>query len=364
MKGKGTIFMMDYREFVDQVTEDLNAHLPEELSGARVFARDVEKLQGTSYYGITVQPENSSIGVSLDLKPVYQMMEEEGLDYDGALDRIANTVENGILHRPEITVDEISDYEHMKDSLMIQLVPTAGNEEMLSSMPHVEKEDMSIVYRMVIDTNTQGMASTLVTNQMLDTYGITADQLHADALANASVNFPAEVRSMREMMAEMTGLDPDMLPDDPGMYVATCNHGMNGAGCIFYPEFMDQTAEKVGGDFFILPSSIHEVILVPDNGTMTAQELDAMVQEVNANEVIPEERLSGNAFHYDSKDHVFEKAASYETRMQEKEKSLSKGKDRAKEKTSIMDKLDAKKKEAKALDSGKKPVHKSKEAEI
>lgn len=93
MKGKGTIFMMDYREFVDQVTEDLNAHLPEELSGARVFARDVEKLQGTSYYGITVQPENSSIGVSLDLKPVYKMMEEEGLDYDGALDRIANTVE-------------------------------------------------------------------------------------------------------------------------------------------------------------------------------------------------------------------------------------------------------------------------------
>lgn len=324
MKGKGTIFMMDYREFVDQVTEDLNAHLSEELAGARVFARDVEKLQGTSYYGVTVQPENSSIGVSLDLKPVYEMM-EDGLSYDGALDRIANTVENGILHRPEITVDEISDYEHMKDSLMIQLVPTAGNEEMLSNMPHVEKEDMSIVYRMVIDTNAQGMASTLITNQILGTYGITAEQLHADALANASVNFPAEVRSMREMMAEMTGLDPEMLSDDPGMYVATCNHGMNGAGCIFYPEFMDQTAEKVEGDFFILPSSIHEVILVPDNGTMTAQELDAMVQEVNANEVLPEERLSGNAFHYDSKDHIFEKATTFENRMQEKEKSYFQG---------------------------------------
>ncbi len=165
-------------------------------------------------------------------------------------------------------------------------------------------------------------------------------------------------------MAEIMDMDPDMLPDDPGMYVATCNQGMNGAGCIFYPEFMDQTAEKVGGDFFILPSSIHEVILVPDNGTLTAQELDAMVQEVNANEVLPEERLSENAFHYDSKDHVFEKAASFENRMQEKEKSLSKGKERPKEKTSIMEKLDAKKKEAKTLDSGKKPVHKSKEAEI
>lgn len=181
----------------------------------------------------------------------------------------------------------------MKDKLMVQVVPTAGNEEMLAGIPHVEQEDMSLVYRFVIETNEQGSATTLVTNQMLENYGISAEQLHADAMANAPEQFPASVRSMQEVLAEIMGIEPEMMPGEPGgMYVVTCNQGVNGAGCIFYPEFMDQAAEKLGGDFFVLPSSVHEVILLPDTGDMSFHELESMVQEINATEVQPADRLS------------------------------------------------------------------------
>ena len=125
---------------------------------------------------------------------------------------------------------------------------------------------------------------------------------------------------MNEVMKEMMG--PEVyemfgIPDDAEetMYVATVPDKNSGAGVIAYQDFMDQAAERVGGDFFVLPSSINEILLVPDNGDMTADALRDMVKDVNAKEVSPEERLSDNVYHYDSKDHVFELAEKFEARL-------------------------------------------------
>lgn len=81
---------------------------------------------------------------------------------------------------------------------------------------------------------------------------------------------------------------------------------------------MDQAAEKLGGDFYILPSSIHEILLVPDNGDKAADDLRDMVREVNATQVSPEEKLTDNVYHYDSKEHIFELAKKFEARQQKK----------------------------------------------
>jgi hypothetical protein len=335
---------MDYKEFVERVGEDLKKVLPEEYQGASVSARQVDKLQGASYYGITVQPENSNIGISMDLQAAYNGM-EQGRSYEQVLAEVGTAVTEGFENRPQVRASELLDYDSMKEKLMVQVVPTVGNEEMLATVPHVEQEDMSMVYRFVFDTNERGTATTLITNQMLDNYGITAEQLHADAMANAPEQFPASVRSMQEVLADLMGLEPEMMPGEPGgMYVATCNHGMNGAGCIFYPEFMDQAAEKLGGDFFVLPSSVHEVILLPDNGDMSYQDLQNMVQEINATEVQPQDRLSDSVYHYDAQDRVFEKAESHDERQQAKKAE----KDRPQEKKSVMNRLEEKKKEAQA----------------
>lgn len=335
---------MDYKEFVDRVSEDLKQVLPEEYQGASITTRQVDKLQGESYYGVVIQPENSNIGISMNLNSAYESM-EQGRSFEQVLAEIGTSVTDGFDNRPQVIAAEIADYDSMKEKLMVQVVPTAGNEEMLASVPHVEQEDMSMVYRFVFQTDERGTSSSLVTNQMMENYGITAEQLHADAIANAPENFPASVRSMQEVLAELIGMDPEMMPGEPdGMYVATCNQGMNGAGCIFYPEFMDQAAEKLGGDFFVLPSSVHEVILLPDKGTMTAKELESMVQEINATEVQPQDRLSDSVYHYDSKDRVFEKAEAHEERQQAKKAE----KEHPKEKKSLKDKLEEKKKESKA----------------
>lgn len=128
--------------------------------------------------------------------------------------------------------------------------------------------------------------------------GVTPEQLHADAMENAPQIKPVEIKGMSEVMAEMMGVEQaemmglfPVAPEDEKIYVATVPDKVHGAGVLAYQNFMDQAAERAGGDFFILPSSIHEVLIVPDNGEMGLKDLEAMVKEVNATQVAPADKL-------------------------------------------------------------------------
>ena len=112
---------------------------------------------------------------------------------------------------------------------------------------------------------------------------------------------------------------------------------------------MDKIAETTKGDYFILPSSVHETIILPDNGAMTAKELEAMVTEINATQVEPWDRLTDQVYHYDPIDRVFEKAATFEARIEKKSEA-----EKAAKKQSIMDKLGEKKEAAKTMVGEKK----------
>lgn len=178
--------------------------------------------------------------------------------------------------------------------------------------------------------------------------GVTPEQLHADALENAPEMRPAVIKGMNEVMIEMMGLDAaamfgmDELPQDEKMFATTVPDKVAGAGVIAYQNFMDEAAERVGGDFFILPSSTHEVLLVKDDGEANFRELKAMVEEVNATQVAPEEKLTDSVYHYDSKEHIFELTEKFEARQQAKEAEISSEKE---EKGSVLGDLKAKKDE-------------------
>ena len=104
---------------------------------------------------------------------------------------------------------------------------------------------------------------------------------------------------------------------------------------------MDQAAERAGGDFYILPSSIHEILIVPDNGKMGLSDLENMVKEVNATQVAPADKLTDNVYHYDSQAKIFELGEKFVARQAERE-----GQDIDKEeKGSVIGELKAKKEE-------------------
>ena len=104
----------------------------------------------------------------------------------------------------------------------------------------------------------------------------------------------------------MSGHAVPFLYEDEKIYVATVPDKVHGAGVLAYQDLMEQAAERAGGDFYILPSSLHEVLIVPDNGEMGLKDLEAMVKEVNATQVAPADKLTDSVYHYDSQAKIFE----------------------------------------------------------
>lgn len=309
--------MMDFNEFQNQILQEAK----DRMWGVQVEIRPVEKLQGESYTGLSIQPNDSPMAATLNLDTVYNQMVDQGKSFQEVADDLITHAADIIVDMPKIDVNDITNYDQMKNTLVVQVIPTDRNAEMLADIPHKNIEDMSLVYRMQIDQNENGTSSVLITNAMLENYSVTVDQLHQDAMDAAVINNPATFRSMQEVLSDLMGMPADLMPpmDGPQMYVASVENSLNGAGVIAYPDFMNQVAEQVGGDFFVLPSSVHEVLVVPDDGSIDRHDLESMVREVNASEVLPKDQLSDNVYHYDSQDQVFELAGKYEERMAVKE---------------------------------------------
>ena len=143
---------------------------------------------------------------------------------------------------------------------------------------------------------------------MIQMWGITKEQLHKDAVQAANARSPVCLYDMEEVMAEsIFSVKPENLfnreePLDIGMipiYILTNQEKLNGASVSVQDGVLEKVAELLGTNFYVLPSSIHELLILPDNGSMQLSELEAMVREVNATQVAPEDRLSDKVQYYD-----------------------------------------------------------------
>ena len=327
---------MNFEEFKGKIAADVKESM-EEKSGKTVTVepRTVEKMNET-YEGLTVKPDDGEIGVNLNLDSLYKEY-NDGASYDSIVTKAAGIATEALEHKPDFDLDSIKDYDKMKSTLAIEIVSAERNRNTLESVPHKEIEDMAVVYRFIISEGAlSGIGSILVTNQMLDNYGITADQLHEDALRNAPEIRPLVIEGMAEVLAKQMGAtDLEMLgfnipPEQEQMFVASVEGNVHGAGVIAYQNFMDQAAERAGGSFYILPSSIHEVLIIPDNGKFDTASLEQMVREVNATTVDISEQLTDSVYHYDAEAKVFELAEKFDERVASKDVDLSKA-DKAKE---------------------------------
>ena len=294
---------MDYESFKEQFVEDVKNKLYEQGSEAEITVNSVNKLN-EHYEAMTVKPEGDRVGVNLGLDKFYEAV-ENGTTYDVAVDKAVQTIHDGIENRPDFDLDSLTDYSKMKDKLVMEVVSAETNKDLLDTVPHKNMEDMAVVYRFVLSSDDEGRASILVTNQLIETMGVTPEQLHADAMENAPQIKPLEIKGMGEVLAEMMGVEQaEMLglypvkPEDEQIFVASVPDKVHGAGVLAYQDFMDKAAEKAGGDFYILPSSIHEILIVPDNGKMGLKDLENMVKEVNASEVASGDRLSDHVYRY------------------------------------------------------------------
>ncbi len=224
--------------------------------------------------------------------------------------------------------------EDLKDAVTCKIVNTENNKDYLIDKPTEKIEDMSVVFAAVIKETEEGRMSLPITNELMEKMGVDQAQLKEMAMNNLAEQ-DYSFKSMREVLASMMfpdGIpenDPmvDMMlpPEDPEMqmYVLSNSQNVFGASEILNQKAMDEIAEKLGGDFVVLPSSVHETIILPLNGDMDPATMESMVQEINSGVVSAEDKLSDHVFQYDSKEHELVRMDKMEELKQEKEADKS-----------------------------------------
>lgn len=347
---------MDFERFVEEVKNRIKEFLPEKYADAEIYVHEQNKIN-SQYTGLTVDLGENNAKPTINLEAIYEEHKNGKLMEDILYD-IGEIIQ---MEGPKVDVSRLSDYDNIKNSLFIRVCNSKENKKLLKKVPHVEIEDMAVTCHIIVSKDIRGMSSIPVTNDIMKVYGIREEQLFDDAVESSLKVNPPEITDMNELVeemyrerCEMLGYDEEefarILEDIPlakaPMIVVTNKDRVNGAATLFYPGVMDEIGEKLNGNFFVLPSSIHETIVVPDDGNMEYKELLAMVTEINATEVDTQDKLTDQVYHYDVTEKVFEKASRYEDRKQEKTKSH--------EKKSVLETLEEKKDEAKATIGTKK----------
>lgn len=340
---------MNYNEFVEKVQDDIRKVLPEKYENAEITTKEVQKLDDV-YLAMQVLLPGENISPSLNLDAFFEAY-QDGVEYDSILSAIAGYVTQPI---PEVDVSKLMDYELIKDNLFIRVSNTDKNAELLSTVPNTRIEDLAITYHVLLGKGDDGICSQMITNHQMILLGVTLEQLHQDALESSKELFPPEIIKMTSVLDKeiVEAMRSDGFSEEEinetfegfdrisNMYVASNTERTIGAAVIFQPGVMDEVTQMLGEDFYIIPSSTHEVIIAPESFGMSIYEMNSMITDVNETQVSPEDRLSNEAYHYDSKDKIFEKATSFA------ERQAAKKREKSEEKSSVMDKLKEKQKEA------------------
>ena len=323
---------MTFEEFKQEIADSIKDHLPDQYQDSTIQLNTVQK-NNEALDAITITSPDSNVSPTIYLNSFYEDY-QNGQDMDTILDHIADIrVEHEVSQ--DFDVSKITDFDQVKDHIAARVVGIEDNSDLLDQRPHAVMDDLAVTYCVMLGEDANGSMSVPITNQLMETWGVTQEELHDLAKANQDELTPSTFKSMNEVMAEMMipqmmsdmGVDREtaqemiesMMPPEDKMYVLSNEQKLNGAAALLDDKMMDQIAEKVGGDFYILPSSVHEVLIVPADAGMDLKDLEAMVQEVNETQVAPQDRLSDHVYQYDNDTHEVFRADRAEEHMQAKE---------------------------------------------
>ena len=290
---------MNMNAFTTYATEHIKDYLPPAYLSADVKLDTVEKLDD-QYTGLMVRIDDKPSAPIANLDNFFREYQDSG-SLDMIMTRMAEVLQ---MEAPFIAdLDALSNYAEVKKKLFVRLSLLDNSEAIIAGSPHTVISDMAMTYHIFVkcDDDADGFLSARITNAMLDGYGVSEKELHHDALRNTTFILEPKIQSMLEAL---TGVSDD----DPTIMIVTNQEAAYGAGILFCEGVMPHLADVMGGDYFIIPSSIHEMLAVPDNGTHTAADLLLMLTDANATVVRPEEVLSRHIYHYDSAKQLFEVA--------------------------------------------------------
>lgn len=299
---------MEFTNFTVMIKEAVEKKMGEEYS---VKLSDVRKNNGILLRGLTVMQNSSNISPTIYLNPYYDKYEEQSMTATEIVRDVMENYEKNKVNR-SVDIRFFMDYQCIKGRIVYKLIHTERNKELLKDVPHIPLLDLSIVFQCLVSEEMFGSATILIHNVHIKLWDISEEELYQQASYNTQRLQQYEIANMKDVICELLsqGNQEDDLEDFMSqmpyhvpMYVLSNRRRVHGASCILYPDLLTDFSESVKSSFFVLPSSVHEVILLPEEGEEDINELKQMVKEINETQLACEEVLSDSVYYFDRDTH-------------------------------------------------------------
>lgn len=306
---------MNFNEFCNRISENVASQLGENYC---IAIDEMLKNNGTRFHAIMITRNESKISPNIYLEGFYEQY-CEGVSLEEITQQIVCLYFDAMENQPSLP-EEILEFERCKNQIFYRLVHYEKNESLLLAVPHERYLDFAITYHCLVDESSDGIKSFMITNVLLEQWGVESGEVSRVAKENTPSLFPVRLLSMEEMLDQILSQNyagkmgciekrnyEESLANSlaciqedaiDAMYVISNSIGTNGASVLLYPNLLERISEKIGSSLFLLPSSVHEFILVPE-AEYTGDTLREMVREVNETKVLPDEVLSDQVYYYD-----------------------------------------------------------------
>lgn len=231
-------------------------------------------------------------------------------DLDEVLSEIAKTLNFGF-RVADVNLGSFSNVVNSLDKIIIELINTRRNSALLEDIPHRNFLDLSIVYRTIIGDDECGISSALLNKSVFKTLEISEEELFDLAFENTQRLFPFEFKSMDEIVVNMMKRDGEYtpqvdekiasIPDEKKLYVISNKNAFCGANALLYSDFLNEVAEKLDSDFYILPVSINELMILKVSSENKLPDLIKMIQSCNNSSNDISDVLSDNIYKFSRK---------------------------------------------------------------
>lgn len=289
---------MEYKEFVEYIKMNAGYIAGE---GGNITINHVIKNNGCEMDGLVIMEKGKDIAPTIYLDSFYELY-TNGENIKNIIRQIEVIYEQ---NKNNVTFDVniLKHFDTIKDKIVYKVVNYRSNEKLLEQVPHKRILDLAVVFYCLLDNEYGRSATALIYNNNLKNWNVTIDDVYKAALKNTPDLLHSKISSMAALF-EKCGVNvdgeevdlKDYVPSD--MYVLTNESKLNGAACILYENVLYDFAQKLGADLYILPSSVHEVILLPKLSMFKKDELVNMVKEVNTEGVAADEVLSDHVYEY------------------------------------------------------------------
>lgn len=283
---------MDFNVFVENIVDLLQKRMGESYE---IKVTKVTKNNDIQLTGVILMKESDTISPTIYLEGLYAEY-QNGTALEELVEKII-TFYKEQMPDSDLDMDFFQDFKQVKDRIFYKLVSFEKNRRLLETLPHYRWHDLAIIFYYAMEEEKVGRASITIHQHHLAMWGQSMDTLYRVAQGNMRSGKPELLVSMKDLLEEMVGLQ---LGEDTyiPMYVLTNQEKLYGAAALLYSERMKELADRWQSDLLILPSSIHEVLLLPDDGQNEYAFYRQMVEDVNTTQVEPEEVLSYSLYRY------------------------------------------------------------------